>query len=227
MIICHPLRLIFFKSKKVGGTSFEIALSRYCGADCVITPISKADEILRRRLGFRGAQNHDELDRVGVSVIGHPNEAIRGDFRNHDSSAKVHDQIGDKTFHEYLKISIRRNPLDFLISQYFFRIRALGEKEVPFDRWYFQNRENVSENERIAPNSGPHACDIILRYETLAREIAALDALPGDFLETFSALDAKGNYRDPDSLDARRFFTEHGLENEIEQLLSGNGQAAD
>ena len=58
MIICHPLKLIFIKTKKVGGTSFEIALSSFCDASSVITPISGADEQTRASLGYPGPQNH-------------------------------------------------------------------------------------------------------------------------------------------------------------------------
>jgi hypothetical protein len=43
MNISHELKLIFIKTKKVGGRSFEIALSKYCGPGCVITPISLDD----------------------------------------------------------------------------------------------------------------------------------------------------------------------------------------
>ncbi len=39
MIICHPLKLIFIKTKKVGGTSFEVTLSSFCDDDSIITPI--------------------------------------------------------------------------------------------------------------------------------------------------------------------------------------------
>jgi len=39
MIICPPLKLIFIKTKKVGGTSSEIALSSFCDDDSIITPI--------------------------------------------------------------------------------------------------------------------------------------------------------------------------------------------
>lgn len=39
MIICHPLSLIIIKTQKVGGTSLEIALSKYYGPACIITPI--------------------------------------------------------------------------------------------------------------------------------------------------------------------------------------------
>lgn len=220
MIICHPLRLIFIKTKKVGGTSFEIALSRYCGPDCVITKISDDDEVIRKNLGFRGPQNNREKNRNGLGIDGQLNEFVQGDFDNHDNAEKVHRQIGDDNFGKYQKISIHRNPLDFLISQYFFRIRKNDAADVPFRKWYFENRENALENGQIAPRSGPHSCNVVLQYETLAEQISSLHQLPDTFLETFCSINAKANFRDKLSRDARKFFIDHGLEGEIKDLLA-------
>ena len=44
MIINHEKKIIFIKTKKTAGTSLEIALSKYCGANCVIAPIAPVDE---------------------------------------------------------------------------------------------------------------------------------------------------------------------------------------
>src|SRR5258706_13533067 len=58
MIISHVYKFIFIKTNKTAGTSIEIALSRFCGDDDVITPISQEDEAIRRSLGYRGPQNY-------------------------------------------------------------------------------------------------------------------------------------------------------------------------
>jgi hypothetical protein len=47
MILSHRHRFIFVKGIKVAGTSVEIALSRICGPDDIITPITPIDERLR------------------------------------------------------------------------------------------------------------------------------------------------------------------------------------
>ena len=57
MIISHKHKFIFLKTVKTAGTSIEIALSKYCGPDDIITPASPEDEITRSELGYPGPQN--------------------------------------------------------------------------------------------------------------------------------------------------------------------------
>lgn len=101
MILCHPLKLIFFTSKKVGGTSFEIALSSYCGPDCVITPISARDEQSRTALGFPGPQNYDAQTWPDGS-------RTTARFHNHMPAAAA--EIPWEIWRTYRKIAILRDP---------------------------------------------------------------------------------------------------------------------
>lgn len=58
MIISHQHKFIFIKTKKTAGTSIEIALSKICGEQDIITPVSPEDEKTRMALGYRGPQNY-------------------------------------------------------------------------------------------------------------------------------------------------------------------------
>ena len=57
MIASHQHRFIFLKTRKTAGTSVEIALSKVCGPDDIITEISPEDEELRQAAGGRPPQN--------------------------------------------------------------------------------------------------------------------------------------------------------------------------
>ena len=79
MILCRDLNIIFIKTKKVGGTSFEIALSKYCDEGDILTPITPYDEITRAKLGYQGPTNHENQNRSKDLV----NLGVTGNFRNH------------------------------------------------------------------------------------------------------------------------------------------------
>ncbi|MCE2516745.1 MAG: hypothetical protein J4F41_02685 [Alphaproteobacteria bacterium] len=56
-IISHKHRLIHLHNQKSAGTSFEVALSKYCGPDDVITP---ENELFRRQQNFMTARNYKD-----------------------------------------------------------------------------------------------------------------------------------------------------------------------
>ena len=58
MILSHKYKFIFLKTNKTAGTSIELALSKFCEAEDIITPVTPQDEELRRSLGHPGPQNH-------------------------------------------------------------------------------------------------------------------------------------------------------------------------
>ena len=223
MIICHGLKLIFVKTKKTGGTSFEIALSKSCNADDIVCDISEGDELIRAELGFQGPvnfrrrQREKYLDpRYGEA---HPNARIMGKFTSHIRSQRICRNMGEELFSSYTKVSIHRDPLDFLVSQYYYKMYRRGpERQIPFKQWLIsgENYKNVLINYRIAPVDGPFAMDVVLRQESLVADIEKAASLPEGLGSVLSSLSAKGNLRDPKSRDAQEFFKQQGCEEYIE-----------
>lgn len=83
MIISHKHKFIFIKTRKTAGSSIELALSRYCGENDVITPIGEKSERLRSQEGC-GPQNwrkiFNPLPDIRQELKSRPSPVFRGRF---------------------------------------------------------------------------------------------------------------------------------------------------
>lgn len=185
MIICRELKVIFIKTKKVGGTSFEIALSKFCGPRCIITPISAEDEVLRQKISGRTAQNYASTKWPYYRM------QTRGEFKNHVPAPAVKAAIPGPVWDKFKKITIVRNPYDVAISKYFW----VGGEEtgLKFDDFLVQHPDALEHNKNIAPLDGPAKLDHYLRYENLEQDMA--DAGLEQVYDVFKSLRAKGKSR--------------------------------
>ncbi|SFK75004.1 hypothetical protein [Shimia haliotis] len=184
MIICHPLKLIFIKTKKTAGTSLEIALSKFCGPDCVITPIATEDELIRQERAGRSAQNH--LNQKWPD--GTTSDRV---FFNHMTAPALRRLVPTSIWSEYKKITIVRDPYDAAISRYWWE--GGDASGLDFGRFADLYRVMLGENDIIAPLDGTCDLDVYLRYEHLEDEIKALK-IDGLWQE-FSGLRAKSTQR--------------------------------
>ena len=121
MIISHRYRFIFLKTGKTAGTSIEIALSEYCGAEDIITPIKPEDELIRRSLGFRGPRNYLEPDTpAGVPATGQPGPGtLNRRFYNHIPAIQIKARVDESVWSGYYKFCFERHPCERVISHYF------------------------------------------------------------------------------------------------------------
>jgi hypothetical protein len=171
VIVSHEHGFVFMKTRKTAGTSVEIALSRVCGDQDVITPVTDDDELLRRARGGRGPQHYLE-----------PPNLERKAF-NHMPVSMVRTMLGRQRFESYFSFAIERNPWDAVVSLYHWRYRDAE----PGSFRHYVNSDAVetfaTKNQRIYRLKGEVAVDRVLRYESLADELAAvwkeLD-LPGE-----------------------------------------------
>lgn len=214
MIYCSSLNIIFIKTKKVGGTSFEIALSKYCDHNDIITPISSEDEEIRKHLGFQSPINYLESDRLDLLR----SLKVKGNFRNHMSADLIYKNLGKDLFKKSVKVSIQRNPLDFLISMYFYDIGKKNSNEQEFKQWLKSNYKLVRKNYVIAPKLGKYKADIILNYENLLDDIKKHKIFPKDFISTFEKIKAKGSFRSKKIKTSESFFIENQCEEWINKI---------
>ncbi len=123
MILSHRHRFIFIKTEKTAGTSIEIALSKVCGPDDVITPVVHPDDrALKESLGagYRDAQH--ELVPLSKYTPLDLAQAIarrrRLRFENHMGAAEIRRFVDPEVWATYFKFCVERNPWDKVVSAY-------------------------------------------------------------------------------------------------------------
>lgn len=206
MIVSFEHNFIFLKTTKTAGTSFEIALSKYLNSDDIITPISEENK--RQELNYRGAQNYYYPDGLFQKLgILKP----RQKFFNHMTAEEVKKTLGSDAFDKFIKVSIIRNPFDYVVSRYFWRFRDVINTT---SKYHFQNwlltieKEKLLQNKSITHIGGRNVVDIMLRFEHFEADINSFAerlGLPNSLAAEFKSITAKSQIR-PKKATAQEMF---------------------
>ena len=195
MIISHKLKVIYIKITKVAGTSLEIALSRYCGADDIITTIMDTDEATRQSLKFRGPQNYMDP------------ETQKKKFRSHIKAREIKTLVATDIWNDYLKIATIRCPYDMYISAYYFMVKG----KIPFEQFITKYQRVHSHLYSLHNKEGKLLTDFLIRYEHLDEDIKTLETkidCPG-LLKTFQSINAKGNRRPEKGTSSAEMYSKY------------------
>jgi hypothetical protein len=142
MILSHKHKFIFLKTGKTAGTSMEVALSKFCGPDDIITPIMEEQEI-RKEGSYPEAQNYMvpwymyQLKDLKKYLI----KRKKLKFYNHMKSDLVKRLIGDKVWNSYFKFCFERNPWDKTISGFYFKYQDHKDEAKPTLSEFIRNGE--------------------------------------------------------------------------------------
>jgi hypothetical protein len=174
MIVSHRHRFIFVRTRKTGGTSVEIALSKFCGPDDIIT--RDADDALRRDLGYPGPQNDGDIPLRAYTFSEWRRLLTRGErarFKNHTPAMRIRALVGEAVWRDYYKFTIERNPWDKAISLYYWRTRDADPRPSLLE---FLNRVGARSlsNAHIYLIEGASAVDRIIEYARLDEELERL-----------------------------------------------------
>ena len=182
MIASHARRFVFIKTRKTAGTSLEIALSRHCGPDDIVTRISPEDEVLRAAAGGVGPQ-HDDTDPSSYAHMG---------------ARRVIEVIGRQAWDDYFTFAVERNPFDVVASSYRYSARkpTFTKTFAEFVRTP-RRMERLALNERLYRVAGQVVVDRVYRYEELPDAVADISARLGVDLDLPHAKQGSGpHYRE-------------------------------
>lgn len=181
MIVCHDRKFVFIKTRKTGGTSLEMVLSRACGDGDVITPLIDDDERARIEMGFRPAQNHlvpwSELPlrrRLAAAASGRRPEK----YVEHSRAAYVRRKLGAPIWRDYYTFAVMRHPLDRFVSMYYWKHRKDHSSE-DIEKFAIEHAWNIVENWMMITDKHEIMVDKVIRYETMAADLAEVGARIG------------------------------------------------
>lgn len=223
MIYDPHLGLIFIKTLKVSGSSFEAALIPLL-SDRAIATINenwtsdgqKIDAIRHRRTTWL------PLRRLIPQIFRHRREALHipADFlkrrgprheafsleKDHMSAEEIRSVVGTDEWNRCIKVEIARNPYDRIVSYYFMKkAQSVNPNRFPaFKDWLVSNPEAILKNERLVSvtNDDGNAraeIDFVLYYEHMEdslRSFADLFHLDADSLiKRYNSMAIHADYR--------------------------------
>jgi hypothetical protein len=173
VIVCHAYRYIFVKTRKTAGTSVEIALSKFCGPDDIITRDEPADEDIRASLGYPGPQNEGGIGFRHYRLADwwrFLRRRERARFVNHMQAERIRRVIGRDVWDRYFTFCVERDPWDKAVSLYFWRTRDLEPRPTLLEFLERTKRASLS-NFDLYTVGGRLAVDRVVRYENLTVEL--------------------------------------------------------
>lgn len=205
MICSFSRRFLFVKTRKTGGTSVEIALSRYCARGDIITPISPVDELMRLDSG-RLAQNYlrehryrELAYRLAIRLrrqrIAKTLTKLDAPFYNHMSLAQIRELIEPRRLEGLTTFTIERHPYEKVMSLAYFSRKTKANR----DREIGDIVDTVIEQKKylnypLYTLGGKLAVDTVIQYDELMPELNAILAKLS--LAPLSTLpNAKGGFR--------------------------------
>jgi hypothetical protein len=187
MIISHKNRFVFFKPMKVAGSSLEVALSRFCGKDDILTGTNHIAENLsseyeyparnnmisqnlKRDAAIEAMRASGNIDKVTKEMIdeGFIVRFLEPRFHMHATPLQVQlsEDIGTSS---YRQITIIRNPWDMIVSFFWWSFYTLPNGYVDKNGNVYKKdqayRLSPARNPDISPTENDSISELRLKFE--------------------------------------------------------------
>ncbi len=175
MIVSHKHKFIFIKTKKTAGTSIEIALSTICGDEDIITPINAEDEIIRKKISNRNAQNYTiPFSKYSLKDwLRLLKNGKRLEFYNHMPASEVLKYIDSSIWNSYYKFSFERHPINKSISH--FKWRGKKKNYTDFDFYINSGDINIIKGDSFYIDAkGEYLVDKVFKMEEMEKAFTSI-----------------------------------------------------
>ncbi len=177
MIVLHQHKLIFIKTLKTAGTSIEMALSRACGPDDIVTPIFPAVDGHKDQ-NWRGWFAPWKEVQSSADFKKNMREFLRRDrLYNHIPARFARARLPRKIWDSYLKVCVERNPWDKTLSHYHMFRNAEWHRHYDPDLTldaYLDKGVFCHNAPFYCDTQGEILVDRVLRYDRLSSELPNL-----------------------------------------------------
>ena len=175
MIYLERQNILFLKPFKVAGTSFEIALSGFATPEDIVT-LLHADEPLRTERGYQGPVNIKwslmellSMKRNDILDMLNDNQK-RQKFVQHTNAALARERLDHDKFIRAFKVSIIRNPFDYLISHYFWDKKTGATSQDSLETWLQEKPWVLTRNEQFYFIGRSEIIDFYVRFEHIIED---------------------------------------------------------
>jgi hypothetical protein len=188
MIVSFDRNFIFFKTRKTGGTSIEMALAPFCGQRDIVAPIAMEDEIARIADGVVQARNFSD-DRALMEVFAHAVKARdrtkcvavvaalirRGDFYNHMPATAARAKLPPAFWTGAFKFTIERHPYEKAVSRAWYDLAQAGAPPTEFDAFLARAVERGRiDNTAVYTIDNEIVVDEIIRQERIEEDFSRI-----------------------------------------------------
>ncbi|MDP5052677.1 MAG: sulfotransferase family 2 domain-containing protein [Congregibacter sp.] len=176
MIISHRHRFIFVKTHKTAGSSLEVALSRECGENDIVSHMED-------NIASGIPRNYGPTSRLGpyynsskwVRKLVDRHSPLLGDFfYEHMSASRIKALIGEDRWNSYFTFCFERNPWDKVVSYYLWKQQGQGRAMPSFEDYIDKKPHRLPRDADLYFAGEEVLVDRVFEFRDLAGALAEL-----------------------------------------------------